>query len=482
MLFCHSQPEHYWPTPAEHYQNPHSTIYREPMQLPFLKQEDQPLFVPLCPAFQCILYAPSSPAIKLYEETLTYLNQGQSYEIRLLSNWKGIGDLSEGRRLLRSVVRVVFHDRRLQYSERQQLESWQLNHPGDRILDLDVPLSVGVTDPLVNPNTLNTIEFLWDPSKRTSVFIQVNCISTEFTQRKNGGEKGAPFRVQVDTYKGDAHGGFTEHLYSCSCQVKVFKPKGADRKQKTDREKVEKRSALEREKYQPDSETTVLTECIPWPDIEAPRSPPSTFRMPTPERVCASPVCASDSSTECSGEQSLSPSSSISETQQWLVRNRFSNYCRTFSNFTGADLLKFSRKDLTQICGVADGIRLAHSLNARSVRPRLTLYITTDTPEKKITDDTNQTVYQELYLEEITAAELTTKVADLFSIPANHIQQISRTGPHGIHILLSDTVGAHVLLYLVGLLICLMYSTDISLMYGTWYRTSVLLPMTINSM
>ncbi|XP_041435040.1 transcription factor CP2-like protein 1 isoform X2 [Xenopus laevis] len=481
MLFCHSQPEHYWPTPAEHYQNPHSTIYREPMQLPFLKQEDQPLFVPLCPAFQCILYAPSSPAIKLYEETLTYLNQGQSYEIRLLSNWKGIGDLSEGRRLLRSVVRVVFHDRRLQYSERQQLESWQLNHPGDRILDLDVPLSVGVTDPLVNPNTLNTIEFLWDPSKRTSVFIQVNCISTEFTQRKNGGEKGAPFRVQVDTYKGDAHGGFTEHLYSCSCQVKVFKPKGADRKQKTDREKVEKRSALEREKYQPDSETTVLTECIPWPDIEAPRSPPSTFRMPTPERVCASPVCASDSSTECSGE-SLSPSSSISETQQWLVRNRFSNYCRTFSNFTGADLLKFSRKDLTQICGVADGIRLAHSLNARSVRPRLTLYITTDTPEKKITDDTNQTVYQELYLEEITAAELTTKVADLFSIPANHIQQISRTGPHGIHILLSDTVGAHVLLYLVGLLICLMYSTDISLMYGTWYRTSVLLPMTINSM
>ncbi|KAE8574914.1 hypothetical protein XENTR_v10003635 [Xenopus tropicalis] len=479
MLFWHSQPEHYWPTPAEHYQNPPSSIYRETIQLPFLKQEDQTPIVPLCPAFQCVLCAPSSPGIKLHEETLTYLNQGQSYEIRLLSNWKGLGELAEGRRLLRSVVRVVFHDRRLQYSERQQLESWQLNHPGDRILDIDIPLSVGVTDPLVNPNTLNTIEFLWDPSKRTSVFIQVNCISTEFTQRKNGGEKGAPFRIQVDTYKGDAHGGFTEHLYSCSCQVKVFKPKGADRKQKTDREKVEKRSALEREKYQPACESTILTECIPWPDIEAPRSPPSTpssFRMPTPERACASPVCASDSSTESSAEQSLSPSSSISETQQWLVRNRFSNYCRTFSNFTGADLLKLSRKDLTQICGVADGIRLAHSLSARSVRPRLTLYIATDTSEKKTTDDTSQTVYQELYLEEMTAAELTTKVADLFSVPANHIQQISRTGPHGIHILLSDMVSAHIRVcccryyYLVSLVrcfVCIQF-IDIALVHGTF--------------
>lgn len=56
-----------------------------------------------------------------------------------------------------------------------------------------------------------------------SFFFQVHCISTEFTQRKNGGEKGAPFRIQVDTYKPDSHGSFTEHLYSCSCQVKVFK-------------------------------------------------------------------------------------------------------------------------------------------------------------------------------------------------------------------------------------------------------------------
>lgn len=35
-----------------------------------------------------------------------------------------------------SIVRVVFHDRRLQYMEHQQLEGWRWNRPGDRILDI----------------------------------------------------------------------------------------------------------------------------------------------------------------------------------------------------------------------------------------------------------------------------------------------------------------------------------------------------------
>lgn len=40
---------------------------------------------------------------------------------------------------LQSIVRVVFHDRRLQYMEHQQLEGWRWNRPGDRILDLGDP-------------------------------------------------------------------------------------------------------------------------------------------------------------------------------------------------------------------------------------------------------------------------------------------------------------------------------------------------------
>nr|XP_025041969.1 upstream-binding protein 1 [Pelodiscus sinensis] len=282
-----------------------------------------------------------------------------------------LGDVAQGRKLLKSVARVVFHDRRLQYTEHQQLEGWRWNRPGDRILDIGEPGG----GPL--------------PS-----WTLVHCISTEFTLRKDGGEKGVPFRIQIDTYKA---GEPAEHLHSASCLVKVFKPKGADRKQKTDREKIEKQSPQEREKYQPSYDSTVLTEV-------------------------------------------LSPCASILETQQWLHRNRFSSYSRMLANFTGADLLKLSRSDLIQICGAADGIRLSNALKARCVRPRLTLYVSREPQAtgRESPEDSRPATYQEVYLEELTAAELTNKLAELLSLPANQIQQLSKQGPTGIQIIISD--------------------------------------------
>lgn len=97
---------------------------------------------------------------------------------------------------------MVFHDRRLQYTEHQQLEGWKWNRPGDRLLDIgndawlemftqtvscdlagvhiclclcgaDIPMSVGIIEPKTHPSQLNAAEFLWDLNKRTSVFVQV---------------------------------------------------------------------------------------------------------------------------------------------------------------------------------------------------------------------------------------------------------------------------------------------------------------------
>ena len=50
---------------------------------------------------------------------------------------------------------------------------------------------------LADPAQLNVVSFKWDPTRDTGVFIKVNCISTEFTPKKHGGEKGVPFRLQV---------------------------------------------------------------------------------------------------------------------------------------------------------------------------------------------------------------------------------------------------------------------------------------------
>uniref|UniRef100_A0A3P9QGH7 Transcription factor CP2 n=1 Tax=Poecilia reticulata TaxID=8081 RepID=A0A3P9QGH7_POERE len=345
------------------------------LALPIFKQEESNLppetenkILP----FQYVLCAPTSPAIKLHDETLTYLNQGQSYEIRMLDNRK-IGELPEiTGKMVKSIIRVVFHDRRLQYTEHQQLEGWRWNRPGDRILDLDIPMSVGIIDPRANPTQLNTVEFLWDPSKRTSVFIQVHCISTEFTMRKHGGEKGVPFRIQIDTFKENESEEYTEHLHSASCQVKVFKPKGADRKQKTDREKMEKRAPQEKEKYQPSYETTILTECSPWPEVTYVNNSPSP------------------------------------------------GFNSTHNSFP-----------------VAEGV----------VRPRLTIYVCQESQQPREHQAKHENgdaaastffVYHAIYLEELTATELTEKLAQLFNISPRQINQIFKQGPTGIHVLVSD--------------------------------------------
>ncbi|KAM7229850.1 hypothetical protein CapIbe_018567 [Capra ibex] len=484
------------------------------LALPIFKQEDSSL--PLDdetkhPPFQYVMCAATSPAVKLHDETLTYLNQGQSYEIRMLDNRK-MGDVPEiTGKLVKSIIRVVFHDRRLQYTEHQQLEGWKWNRPGDRLLDLDIPMSVGIIDTRTNPSQLNAVEFLWDPAKRTSAFIQVHCISTEFTPRKHGGEKGVPFRIQVDTFKQNENGEYTDHLHSASCQIKVFKPKGADRKQKTDREKMEKRAAHEKEKYQPSYDTTVLTEmrlepiiedaveheqkksskrtlpadygdslakrgsqcviqalelllrylpkipCSPWPDTptayvnNSPSAAP-TFTSPppstcsVPDSNSSSPNHQGDGIPQASSEQ-LQPSATIQETQQWLLKNRFSSYTRLFSNFLGADLLKLTKEDLVQICGAADGIRLYNALKSRSVRPRLTLYVCREQPAPQGQqpaagggDSSSATpfVYHAIYLEEMVASEVARKLALVFNIPFHQINQVYRQGPTGIHILVSD--------------------------------------------
>ncbi|XP_003968884.1 upstream-binding protein 1 isoform X1 [Takifugu rubripes] len=467
------------------------------LALPIFKQEKTslpPEHETKNPPFQYVLCAATSPAVKLHDETLTYLNQGQSYEVRMLDNRKP-GELPElNNKMVKSTVRVVFHDRRLQYTEHQQLEGWKWNRPGDRLLDIDIPMSVGIVEPKTHPSQLNAAEFLWDMKKRTSVFVQVHCISTEFTPRKHGGEKGVPFRIQIDTFALGDTVEYTEHLHSASCQIKVFKPKGADRKQKTDREKMEKRTAQEKEKYQPSYDTTILSEtrlepiiedagdhelkksskrtlpadcgdslakrgsCSPWPDkayVSTNQAATPSFSSTPLSTYTASSVPDSDSSSpnhqadpgSLGASEQLSPTASIQDTQKWLLKNRFNSYARLFSNFSGSDLLKLTREDVVQICGPADGIRLFNALKSRSVRPRLTVYVCQESPadERQGSTENGENsispglhVYHALYLEEPTAAELIRKIACVCGLPLGTINQVYRQGPMGILILLSD--------------------------------------------
>lgn len=121
-----------------------------------------------------MLAAATSIATKVNEESLTYLNQGQSYEIKL----KKLGDLSAFRgTILKSVIRICFHERRLQYMEREKLAAWRQSRPGDRIVEVDIPLSYGLWDVVQDLELLNTVEFQWDPTKEVGVYIKVGSSS-----------------------------------------------------------------------------------------------------------------------------------------------------------------------------------------------------------------------------------------------------------------------------------------------------------------
>jgi len=87
---------------------------------------------------------------------------------------------------------------------------------------VEIPLSNGLVDAWINPQELNCVGFLWDPHRDTSICVKIHCISTEFTAKKHGGEKGVPFRLQVETYRHNNRGPETI-LHCSSCQIKVFK-------------------------------------------------------------------------------------------------------------------------------------------------------------------------------------------------------------------------------------------------------------------
>ena len=419
------------------------------------------------PKFQYILVASTSIATKKDEASITYLNQGQSYELRL----KKLGDLSGSReRRLMSRCRVCFHERRLQYMETEQIGEWRNSHPGERILDFDLPLSYGISDPQEDPKSTNSISFKWDPTRDTGVFLKVNCVSTEFTPKKHGGERGVPFRLQVETFE-PSEG---VRLHAAGCIMQVFKLKGADRKHKQDRDKIAKRPAAEQEKYTPSYDCTVLTDLnidniyVPptsrsgTPQNESPgcgggggagmldesggscssrgASPHRHAKSSTPTAVNTSPSTSLPTTiggsvgatalARTASQPDLSMSSAAEAVVNWLSANRYGAHISCFRNYSGRDMLRLMRDEIVTLCGLADGIRLYNDLHMVAVAPRNTLYVA----------HKNQKEYHALFLQEPTAGELLARLAAVFGLEPRLFTRAFIVGPHGILIRVTDDV------------------------------------------
>jgi len=399
--------------------------------------------------FQYILAAPTSICTKPGEPSLTYINQGQSYEIKI----KKLGDISSHyrKKWLRSTIRICFHERRLQYIETEQIAEWSKTRPNERILEVDLPLSYGIADVKQETTQLNAISFLWDPTRDTGIFVKVHCISTEFTPKKHGGERGVPFRLQMETWSSSPD----VRLHAAACILQVFKLKGADRKHKQDKERMLKRPEAEKDKFSPQYECTMLQDL----SVDSIYMPPSRGISPvhsdsetqlnTSKSSLVSVGSRDESPLKLCSVNSLNLSSQGTQPAQqdnkswktvldltanhesvagWLGYNRYGQHVKTFTDFDARDLLRLSKDDIVQMIGLVDGVRLYNDLHMKPVAPRLVFFVA----------QKEERLFHPILLQELTVDELRSKMAEFLEVPVGIFHKIIFTSPNNIDILMTD--------------------------------------------
>ncbi|KAG5315318.1 TFCP2 factor, partial [Pseudoatta argentina] len=130
----------------------------------------------------------------------------------------------------------------------------------------------------------------------------------------------------------------------------------------------------------------------------------------------------------------LPPDANATQTTAWLRASRFNAFESTFASFSASDILRLSREDLIQICGVADGIRLFNTLHSKAPTPKLTLYFSLES---------NGSLWRVAYLDSLTSTALTNKLLNALNLPHDRLHSILFLGPQGIHVLVTDELVAN---------------------------------------
>lgn len=118
----------------------------------------------------------------------------------------------------------------------------------------------------------------------------------------------------------------------------------------------------------------------------------------------------------------------------WLRAGRFGAFESTFASFSASDILRLSRDDLIQICGLVDGIRLFNALHSKAPGPKLTLYFALED---------NGSLWRVAYLDSLTSSALMNKLLNTVNLPHERLHSVLFLGPQGIHVLVTDELVAN---------------------------------------
>ncbi|CAF0999015.1 unnamed protein product [Rotaria magnacalcarata] len=389
--------------------------------------------------FEFILNALTASSARINEETATYLNQGQPYEIRFRAN-----NISSSENfsptIYRSILRLCFWDKTLQNQERELMQKWLNEYQSTSLFDVDMNLTYGILSIISARQIPNAIEIVWDPSTTTSLFIRFKCTSTDFANKRHGGEKGIPLRIQIDTYhENDVDD--LKHLYSCCCKIQLFRLKGAQRKNKADKIRIEKLNLDQRRQYQTTLEYTILQPCIISPLytfnlLSLSYLPDDLSNVYTQSSMTTENITVEETdfgniqekrhnsigylssslpnlkqtyfnsrTNENQIATKITVQSTSEEVSHWLNDNHFASVVNRFQNYRGIDLLRLTADDLRRICNDDDSIsiRLYNQLNETIVAPLKTLYVKAN----------NTDLYSAIYLHTLTRDEFEKKLFEL---------------------------------------------------------------------
>lgn len=356
--------------------------------------------------------APISIAQRMGEDTLTYLNKGQFYNLYCKANTS----MTVPERVKTLIALTFFDepDKRVEYHHWQYWYNLQAN-PNQRAFDIDRKNCENIQG---KPEDVayNATSFVWCPKVGAKLVLRINCLSTEFSSQK--GVKGLPLHIVTDTYE-ELDTDQAEPVHRAYCQVKVFRDKGAERKNKDETKSVERRM----QKFMKQS-----------PGVDSELGPASVFHPPSKETVLTSTstfgpkpflfvaplleTSTANSETALSNsETTLTPSKVASTSLLASIRERETK--RTFSN-----TLSRTKEDLDNLEVDAPAKKAARIPN----RHMITLYARKE--EEK--------VYNALILDSLSVHDLKLQVSKKYDVPADMIKNVFKKTKKGLLVHFDD--------------------------------------------
>ncbi len=118
--------------------------------------------------FEFILNALTASAARINEETTTYLNQGQPYEIKFRANINNSSSDNILPTIYRSILRLCFWDKTSQNQEHELMQKWLNEYHLSSLFDIDMNLTYGILSVICSKQIPNAVEIVWDTSTTTS--------------------------------------------------------------------------------------------------------------------------------------------------------------------------------------------------------------------------------------------------------------------------------------------------------------------------